>query len=330
MDKQYFLELLHKYLNDETTNEEQQFLAKYYDLFSAEPDVIALLTEDQKTKIREEIHASIWENIDKQTNVDKKVIPLKVRIVKIAAAAVVIGIGGIGALFLHKKSHLKPAPLYAVHKQKPNRFLVLPDGSRVILSYGSKLSYASSFDSLARREVYLTGEAFFDIRHNNSKPFVVHTGKIETTVLGTAFDVKALPGEKTISVTVTRGRVKVSDDDKVLGIIVPNQQITFDKQKSTSTQSNINAKNCTIWMGQDDLYFEDVTFGEATRILEDRFKVKILFTDQRIQSKHFTSSFSKSAGLDQALKSICEFNEAFYTYNKAKTTITISSKSSTN
>jgi len=209
-------------------------------------------------------------------------------------------------------------------------FLVLPDGSRVILSYGSKLSYASSFDGLAKREVYLTGEAFFDIKHNNLKPFIVHTGKVATTVLGTAFDVKALPGEKTITVTVTRGRVKVSDQSRLLGIIVPNQQITYYKPKSNSIQSSINAGNYTGWIAHDDLYFEDVTFGEAAKVLEDRFKVKIQFADQPIQSKHFTTTFNRSASLDQALKSICEFNDAFYSYDKARTTITISSKSQTN
>jgi hypothetical protein len=81
---------------------------------------------------------------------------------------------------------------------------------------------------------------------------------------------------------------------------------------------------------QDDLYFEDVTFGEAAKVLEERFKVKILFKDQLVQSKHFTSTFDKSASIDQELKSICEFNDALYSYDKEKTTITISSKSQTN
>lgn len=331
MDKQYFLELLHKYLNNEATDEEQQFLIKYYDLFSAEPDVVLLLSDEQKEKIKGEINASIWESIDKHTGVDKKIIPLKAWVIKIAAAAVVIGICGIGYLFLYKKPVVKQPQSYSAHRQKkPNLFLVLSDGSRVILSYGSKLRYASSFDGLAKREVYLTGEAFFDIKHNNLKPFIVHTGKIQTTVLGTAFDVKAVPGDKTITVTVTRGKVKVSNNDRLLGIIVPNQQITFNRQKSVSTQANIDAKNYTIWTALDDLYFEDVTFGEAAKVLEDRFKVKILFADQSTQSKHFTSKFNKSASLDQALKSICEFNDAVYSYDKAKTTISITTKSQTN
>jgi len=330
MNKQYFLELLHKYFNDEATNEEQQFLVKYYDLFSAEPDIISLLSDEQKEQIKREVHASIWENIDKHTEDDKKVIPLRGWFTKVAAAAVIIGFCGIGFFFLRNKPSIKQPRSYASHKQKPNLFLVLPDGSRVILSYGSKLTYASSFDGLAKREVYLKGEAFFDIKHDNLKPFIVHTGKVETTVLGTAFNVKAVPGDKTITVTVTRGKVKVSDNNKLLGIIIPNQQISFNQQESISTQSNIDAKNYTIWTVQDDLYFEDVTFNEAVKVLEQRFKVKILFTDQFIQSKHFTSTFAKSASLDQALKSICEFNDAFYSYDKGKTTITISSKSQTN
>ncbi|MDO3628837.1 FecR family protein [Mucilaginibacter sp. BT774] len=330
MDKQYFLELLHKYLNDEATDEEQQFLVKYYDLFSAEPDVISLLSDEQKEKLKKDIHSSIWENIDEHINADKKIVPLKAWFLRIAAAAVIIGICGIGFLFLRNKPVIKPTALNAVHKQKPNLLVILPDGSRVIISYGSKLTYASSFDGLAKREVYLTGEAFFDIKHDNLKPFVVHTGKVETTVLGTAFDVKALPGDKTITVTVTRGKVKVSDHNRLLGIIIPNQQITFNKQKSISTQSSIDAKTYTIWTAQDNLYFEDLSFGEAAKVLEERFKVKILFTDQLIQSKHFTSTFDKSASLDQALKSICEFNDASYSYDKERTTITISSKSQTN
>src|SRR5690349_20548792 len=98
MDKQYFLELLHKFLIDEATDEEQQFLVKYYDLFSAEPDIISLLSDEQKEKLKTEIHASVWENIDKHIEAEKKIVPLKAWFLRIAAAAVIIGICGMGFL----------------------------------------------------------------------------------------------------------------------------------------------------------------------------------------------------------------------------------------
>src|ERR1035437_1690509 len=151
MDKQYFLGLLRKHLNGEATEAEQQFLVKYYNLFQAEPDVIALLSDEQKDALKNELKAAIWQNIDSEY--DRKIIPLKTWIIRIAAAAVFIGFCATGFLFLRNQPGKSPARLYSAHKQKPNLFLILPDGSRVILSYGSKLSYASSFDGLAKREV---------------------------------------------------------------------------------------------------------------------------------------------------------------------------------
>jgi len=330
MDKQYFLELLHKYLNDKATDVEQQFLIKYYDLFLTEPDVIALLSDEQKEKLKKEINASIWQNIDAASAPGKKVLTINTRFLKIAAAAVLIGFCATIFLVLRTQPERKPVQPVAARKQKPDLFILLADGSKVILSYGSKLSYPSSFNGRTKREVYLQGEAFFDIKHIDSKPFVVHTGKLETTVLGTAFNVKDIPGDKTITVTVTRGRVKVSDNNKVLGIIIPNQQITYDKVQLNATQNRINASLYTTWAEKDDLYFEDVTVEAAARLLEARRKVKIEFADELVKSKRFTATFDKSESLDKELKIICEFNDATYSYDKEKTTITIKSKPQTN
>jgi transmembrane sensor len=74
------------------------------------------------------------------------------------------------------------------------------------------------------------------------------------------------------------------------------------------------------------LHFEDVTVAEAARVLEERFKVKIVFSDQRVKSKYFTSTFDMSSSLEQELKSICIFNDAFYSYDKEKAIITITGK----
>jgi transmembrane sensor len=70
----------------------------------------------------------------------------------------------------------------------------LPDGTTVVLNKKSKLSYPVEFTG-STREVFLTGEAFFDVAHNPSKPFKVHTGVFVTKVLGTAFSIKAYPGD---------------------------------------------------------------------------------------------------------------------------------------
>ncbi|WP_411274953.1 FecR family protein [Daejeonella sp.] len=323
MDKHYFLELLHRYLKDEATKEEHQFLLNYYNLFQSEPDVLALLSQEKKEELKSQMHTSIWQNISSAEQPDENVKPIKRWLVRMVAAAILLAICTIGVFFLRNESTKKQTVAAQVNQQKLNRLVRLPDGSTVIVSSGSKLNYPSSFDGLARREVYLEGQAFFDIKHNASKPFIVHTGQLETTVLGTAFNIKAFPGDIDITVTVTRGKVKVSDQNKTLGIILPRQQITCNKQKANSTLKTVDADTYLDWKAQD-LLFDDVTVAEAAELLEERFNVNITFSDQLIKSNRFTTTFLKGESLEQVLKSICEFNDAVYQYDKEKATVIIS------
>lgn len=209
--------------------------------------------------------------------------------------------------------------------QKENRIIFLPDGSRVILSAGSKLNYPSSFDGMDKREVFLDGEAFFDVRHNPTKTFVVHTGNLATAVLGTAFNIKAINGEKDIVVTVKRGKVRVSDNNKVLGVITPNQQITYDKQKIISEVTTVSNENYLNWQDRD-LFIDNLTISEAAKLMEERYKVQISISDPEVKSLRFTTTFPKNEKLEQTLNSICLFNGLTYSYDKEKAFVAISRK----
>lgn len=329
MDKPYFIELLHKYLNGTSTKEEEHFVITWYDLFANEPDVLASLSDEEKEKLKKGMQRSIWESIGAQDDRrDKKIRSIARRRTMIAAAAailVIILIGGPLSLrtgFVPQR--IEPTPVAAV-EQKENHLVVLPDGSTVILSFGSKLDYPSSFEGLAKREVYLTGQAFFDIRHDPSRSFVVHTGKLATTVLGTAFNIKAFPGDADITITVKKGAVRVSSQQKILGIVRPDQQIIYNKEKANSVQKEVEADNYLDWKKQD-LLFDNLTVEEAARVLEERFKVKISISSPSIRTRRFTTTFPWNESLDAALKSICEFNEAVFEYDKEKATVLISDK----
>jgi len=196
MDKNYFITLLHKYLQGESTKEEQIFVEKYYNLFQNEPGVLDTLSVDEKRTLKNNIKDGIWSNIAKSEDPDKKVRFINSRFVKLAAAAVVAMVFISSFYFLLKKSAAKQQISIAAKtkpEHKQNRVIFLADGSSVILSGESKLKYPSTFEGLKTREVYLEGQAFFDIKHISSKPFIVHTGNLETKVLGTAFNIKAFP-----------------------------------------------------------------------------------------------------------------------------------------
>ena len=86
--------------------------------------------------------------------------------------------------------------------------VILPDGSQVWLNAGSKLSYDKNYGNTIR-EINLTGEAFFDVVHNVEKPFIIHTSKMDIKVLGTRFNVKSYPTDKTTEATLIRGSIEV-------------------------------------------------------------------------------------------------------------------------
>lgn len=323
MDKRYLLRLLRKYLNGNATAEERKFVEDYYNAFSEESDVMDTFTSDEKAALESELVDNIFGSRHREKFADPKVRPMAAKYWKIAAAAIVFLILMTSAYVLLNKPEVRVASQPAVAVQaNTNRVFFLADGSSVILSAGSRLNYPSSFDGMNSREVYLEGQAFFDIQHNESKPFIVHTGDLSTTVLGTAFNIKAMPGESNITVTVNRGKVKVANKQTTLGIITPRQQITFDKQKTTSNMQLVKTDSYMEWK-DETLLFDNLTIAEAAKLLEQKFKAKIIVSDQSLSSQRFTASFPKNESLEEALNSICVFNRVQYGYNDDKSIITI-------
>ena len=128
-----------------------------------------------------------------------------------------------------------------------------------------------------------------------------------------------------ITVTIKRGKVKVSDQNKILGIITPNQQIIYNKKKVSSILKIVDSDSYLDWK-EYDLLFDNLTITEAAELLEERYKVKITISDQSIGSQRFTATFPKNESFEQALKSICVFNGVVSKYNKEKATVIISNK----
>lgn len=343
MDKQYFIELLEKYQRGDLTPEEKRFLEAYYDLFQNEPDILQTFSAAGKKEFKDKMLKGIWDDIIVNEKQPDTIVSMKSkRFWRIAvAAAIVTGVLGSVVYIFNLPS--KKTKAVAVIKNQPllnkdndaavklpdhlkeNRIIFLPDGSKVMLSAGSKLNYPSSFDGMDKREVFLDGEAFFDVRHNPAKTFVVHTGNLATAVLGTAFNIKAINGEKDIVVTVKRGKVRVSDKNKVLGVITPNQQITYDKKKIISVVTTVSNENYLNWQDKD-LFIDNLTISEAAKLMEERYNVQIFISDPEVKSLRFTTTFPKNEKLEQTLNSICLFNGLTYSYDREKAIVAISRK----
>ena len=203
--------------------------------------------------------------------------------------------------------------------------IALPDGSTVTVAAGSEINFPRDFGVSGKREVFLEGQAFFDVQHDTSRPFIVHAGKVNVTVLGTAFNVKAFSGENDITVTVKRGRVRVSDPVKTLGTITPLQQIVYNKRRENSIQQSVNSEKYLEWRKMDCL-FDNLTIAEVAGLLEDRFNIRIDIDKEAAGTERFTATFPQNQGLEEALNSICEFNGVQYSYDKGKGVVLITKK----
>lgn len=187
---------------------------------------------------------------------------------------------------------------------------ILPDSSIVWLNAGSHISYDADF-TRNERDVYLQGEAYFNIRHDAARPFVVHAANIVIKVLGTEFNVQAYSDENTVEATLINGKIQVQiagNQDKKI-ILTPNEKLIVINKKYTLTgiddrkqrEMSFQVKEMPpvaagtdipelAWV-QDKLAFQDEPLGELAKKLERRFNVYIYFDDTLLEKEKLTGVF---------------------------------------
>jgi transmembrane sensor len=191
----------------------------------------------------------------------------------------------------------------------------LPDGSTIILNDKSSITYDQNDFDKETREVNLSGEAYFDIKRNEKKPFIVHTGKVSTKVLGTAFNINAYDTSDNIEVTVERGKVQVGDVKKIYGVITPNQQIKVNKNTLDFEQNNTKIETVITWKS-NYLILDDLNMEDAVAMISQKYKVPIFLGNDKIKNCRITASFLNEEDLDHVLKVVCSVIETTYHYNQ--------------
>ncbi|WP_154402467.1 FecR family protein [Mucilaginibacter endophyticus] len=223
-------ELARKLMQGTISPDEKIWLDAWYANFSDEEVLLSTSKHQTPEQLRESILNKITARMETPVKPARKVITLWRNI---AAAAAVVLLITFAALYKNevlevvdpaKQVELATAP--GKHRQ-----ISLPDGTRIWLSPGSKISYPDKFRA-KERLVKLEGEAFFDVVHDEDHPFVIQSGQLKTVVLGTSFNVKAYPDEIISEVTVISGKVAVQEHDlpkSKQAIMVLNQQAVYNK-----------------------------------------------------------------------------------------------------
>lgn len=205
----------------------------------------------------------------------------------------------------------------------------LPDGSEARLKPNSRINYTINFDGKIR-EVYLEGEAFFEVKKNPKKPFIVYANGLTTKVLGTSFSVKSFESDKEITVKVISGKVSVytqnaarNQDPEISGVVLmPNQKMIFGKEDKRFIRTLVE-KPIVLISNQElqQFSFNDAPVEQIFLALEKAYGVKIIFDREVIINCRLTSSLSNE-NLFEKLDIICAGIEASYKVVDAQIIIT--------
>lgn len=322
MTKKSFLHLLSKEISQTISSDEKKMLDEgrkenpTFDQVYAEMHRFMQTKRNQpvvdvETKLNEvwsRINAVNDENVIMLNNPEKRkrIVPVWARVA--ASVAIILGLGVLAYNYLPNESTLYSQILQAGDE---NLYAVLDDGTQLWLSKNSQLAYNNNFGE-KKREIRLTGEAFFDVAHRPEVPLTVTANKVDITVKGTAFNVKAEQSD--VEVALIRGLVAVKDTrqknaDEIL--LHPNQKMIVKTKQSTSKSNYVvsdiqKSKNSVVaeieWIN-DLLVFNKQRFADVAKLMESRFDVKITFLRLTIAEQRFTGSI-KDESLTQMLDAL--------------------------
>lgn len=173
---------------------------------------------------------------------------------------------------------------------KTTRNLTLPDGSTVLLNRNSSIRYPGTFSGQTR-EVTLTGEAFFDVKPNAKKPFIIHAQDTDVRVVGTSFGVRAY--DRNVRVSVKTGRVVVRKKQQEIALI-PGQQATTDPIADTLRRLPRFDANALAYSSKE-LTFTNQSLTSVVATLSDYYQTDIDLSVAHLPSCRLTARFENES-----------------------------------
>lgn len=279
-------ELFERYQNGTATPEERRLVESWFDSHSHAPAV--------------KIDPAVFEDLDARMEAimqePVKVRKLNFRWLQVAAVFFVVGVAGFFIRLNHKGKTRLPETFTGITAVKGvKKEITLKDGTTVFLNSGSSVFVSSEF-GLKNRTVKLTGEAFFHVHRDVTRPFIIHTGKIATTVLGTSFDINAYPEDDHVKVTVATGKVKVEAKDPdghaqlFTKNLTHNQALVYNKIKDTHLIKKSNADSISSWRS-NHLVFDNASYPEIARSLSRWYGIEVEIGRPANDAKRYTLSF---------------------------------------
>lgn len=325
-------ELIVRYLQQEISEDELRALNAWLEL-SAENKAYffqlksisdlsthtSLLNEDEKENSWQKMHIRL-RSASARTASKEKEIKLWHAVLKYAAIVlIVLSVGWKTGEFSKERelseSITKEVAYNEIRVDKGGRAntVILSDGTKVVLNAGTTFKYPTAFCS-KDRQVFLNGEAYFEVAKNTEKPFIVKLKSQQITVLGTVFNIEAYESESYSIVTLLSGSVALeafneAGESMSRMFLKPNQSACSDNQTGSVSLKNVDVNFANAWL-RGEYKFKDEPFSSIARRLENYYGIKIHMEDENLNHVKYTGTFSLDQSIQEVLR-IIDYEKRF-------------------
>lgn len=302
MKRRIFESLIYRYQQNKANKAEQSLIDRWYDALDQEELPAASVDEVQ-----------LWNSIQQRIGgtAPKKSALRKIYYWSGAVAASLLLCFGI---LFWKKQHdlnfsrieadLKPGYRIFETGASQRKRVLLADGSTVVMNAYSKIKLDTvSYDRRDRVVELLAGEAFFEVKKDSTKVFIVHTQDIQTKVLGTSFTVKNYAELDDISVSVFTGKVQVTANNHPLGVLTRGEEVRYSKNHHHSNQETFDLTTRNSWI-EGRVYLKQSSFAELALAVKNIYDLEIKTDDQQIAQQRYSMPISKQLSWRATLESI--------------------------
>ena len=320
MSESEFTELLDRYEKGQCTGAEKELIEMWLDSTGIKRQN-AFKNETERISVKNTLRQAIYNRAGVTTRA--RIQMYNSLLLKIAASILLIAVASYGVFTYSGYRSEQKYVMTVSPSNKEIKKVLLSDGSVVWLKPNSSLTYPKNFRDIGERIVDLRGEALFEVEKNPAQPFIVHSGELTTTVLGTTFNIKAT-GEQ-VEVVVLSGRVSLtSAADKKGVVVLPDEKAVYNGLNKKLAKMEVPVERpdteAIITGTEYVMNFNDTRMDEVIRRIEGKFNVKVRMTDAGIGNCVITADFTGQS-LIKTLNIICKALSVKYEENNNEITL---------
>lgn len=197
------------------------------------------------------------------------------------------------------------------------RHAALPDGTLLSINKDSKVSYNEHAFNKEKREVWIEGEAYFEVAKNPEKLFIIHNENLQTVVRGTSFNVKAYKELSEMSIAVRTGKVEVQENERIIATLMPNKQLVYVKSDGSAYESSINWEDAGAWM-DNRLVLQNASIEEFLLRIRQLYDIEVVLDNNVLKNERVVISFEKDTGFTHVMDMVCLVYNVKYKKNSPR------------